>query len=456
MEKVQEDHALPAASAGASARGRTALWLGTGLLSLLPMYGFLLLGDVAWSAKERAVQELVKAQLREFSQDPLLLNILFGALPAVLSLLIGPAVGAWSDRARTPLGRRIPFLLATTPLLAASLAALAFSQPLAESLLRLGGWNPAQRGQMVIGCMSVFWALFDLFSILSNALFIALITDTVPHSVLGRFFGVFRIVSLATGAMFFYFLFDDGLPGMASDVMLVIAAGFFAVFGLVCVGVREPAYPPPDERPYGLLGRLRGEVGPSPWFHALLFAAIGIATICVLPVNVNAYNAIGQFGASRTSYGHAIAITYCISFLLALPLGWLADRVHPLRIGLVTLGLYALSMLGAWLLVGGQVSFLFWLVVHGVLAGSFLTGTAPLLSRMLPREHFSELAALSASVTAIMALILSLGMGAILKWSDRDFRLIFLVAGASAAAGTVLWIGLMRAHSRLSGRVNNS
>ena len=55
------------------------LLLAAGLASLLPLCFFLLMGDLAWSLKERAVQEVVKAQLREFSQHPVLLNVLFGA-----------------------------------------------------------------------------------------------------------------------------------------------------------------------------------------------------------------------------------------------------------------------------------------------------------------------------------------------------------------------------------------
>ena len=315
-----------------------ALLVGGGVLSLLPLYALLLVGDLAWSLKERAVQELVKAQLREYSNDPLLLNILFGVLPALIALFAAPAIGAWSDRTRTRFGRRIPFLLALTPLLSGSLVLLAFSQPLAEFLLRAGGGDPAQRERFTITCMGVLWVVFDLFSIVINALFIALVNDTVPREVLGRFFAFFRIVSLAAGAGFFFLVFRNDVPAVASMAMLVIAAIFAAGFLLLCAGVREPCYPPPAER-RGLLGRLRAEREGAPWFFILLFAAVGMAVICVLPVNINGYNAMLQFKVERSSYGHAIGLTYCISIVLAWPLGWLADHVHPMRIGRVALSL---------------------------------------------------------------------------------------------------------------------
>jgi MFS family permease len=432
-----------------------ALLVGGGLLSLLPLYCFLLVGDLAWSLKERAVQELVKAQLREYSHDPVLLNILFGVLPALIALFAAPAVGAWSDRTRTRFGRRMPFLLALTPLLAGSLVLLAFSQPLADYVLRTAGADPSQRDRIVVSCMGALWVVFDLFSIVINAVFIALVNDTVPREVLGRFFAFFRIVSLAAGAAFFFLVFRNDVPAVASKAMLAIAAIFGGGFLLLCGGVREPDYPPPTPEKRRLLGRLRAEREGAPWFFILLFTAVGMAIICVLPVNINGYNAMAQFNVDRSSYGQAIAFTYCISILLAWPLGWLADRVHPMRIGLVTLALYAIGMLLAWMFVSSRESYLFWLVVHGVLAGVFLTGTASLLPLVLPRERFSELAAFSASVTAILAMLLAAGTGLVLSWSGKDFRLIFLVSGLTATFAVVLWACAMNAHERRAGSLRS-
>jgi Na+/melibiose symporter-like transporter len=55
----------------------------------------------------------------------------FMTLDNIAALLIQPAVGAWSDRLRTPLGRRIPFIIIGAPL-----AALAFILlPVSQSLL---------------------------------------------------------------------------------------------------------------------------------------------------------------------------------------------------------------------------------------------------------------------------------------------------------------------------------
>lgn len=419
-------------------------------LGLPALFFFLLVGDLAWSLKERAMPDLFKFQLREFSQDATLLNVLFGALPSAIAMFIGPLVGAWSDRTRTRFGRRIPFLLACAPLVSASMVGLAFSEPIGEALWRWAGAGAGLRGHYIVACMCLCWTLYEIFTVLANALFVALVNDTVPQRILGRFFGMFRIVSLGVGAAFFYFVFGNELPAVARPVMLAIAAAYLLGFLALCKGVKEPRYPPPTQAQKASLLVLRGDDGTPPWFYLLLFVTLAVATICVLPVNINSYNAIGQFGVDRTEYGRAVAAAYSISIVLALPVGWLADRFHPLRVGFAALGLYALSMLGAWEFVDGRLSFLVWFVVHSVLAGTFLTGTAALLPLLLPRARFSSLAALSASITGLLTVFFTLEMGVLLDANGRDFHVIFLVAGLLAALGAALWLVLLVLHRRRS------
>jgi len=212
--------------------------------------------------------------------------------------------------------------------------------------------------------------------------------------------------------------------------------------------VKEPDYPQPTPAQKASLQVLRGDDGTSPWFYMLLFVTLAVATICVLPVNINSYNAISQFGVDRTDYGRAVAAAYSISIVLAMPVGWLADRFHPLRVGFVALCLYALSMLGAWEFVDGRLSFLVWFVVHAVLAGTFLTGTAALLPVMLPRARFSSLAALSASITGLLTVFFTIEMGSLLDANGRDFHVMFLVAGLLAALGTAFWLVVLVLHKR--------
>ncbi|RFP18715.1 MULTISPECIES: MFS transporter [unclassified Duganella] len=398
----------------------------------ISLCALLLLGDLGWSLKERAVQELFKAQLMLFSQNAILLNVLLGALPALAALTISPAIGAWSDRSATRWGRRIPFLLPTSLLTACAMLGLAYSEAAGRALA-----GSAEPTRWIVVAMVVCWSVFDVATCVGNTLFLALINDTVPRHILGRFCALFRIVSLATGAAFFACFFDNSLTSWFRPLLIGLAAAYLAAMLAVCLGVREPA---PGARAPAAAAGPAGEL-------ALLFAAVALAAIAVLPLNINSYNARAQFGVDAASFGRAIALTYGISIVLAWPLGWLADRFHPLRVGGAVLALYALAMLGAWAGVAGRSSFLVALVLHGVLAGAFLTGTAALLPAMLPQARFSQLAALSAAVTALLAVVSTVAMGAALDGAGHDYRLLFLVEAGVAGLGVLLWWRLLRRHA---------
>lgn len=390
----------------------------TGRMGLPVLCVLLLIGDLGWSLRERSVQELFKVHLLGFSQDATLLNILIGAMPALLSLTLGPLIGAWSDRTRSRYGRRIPFVFGTAVVTTIGMAGMIFSASLT--------W------------LAVSWTVFEMATIVGNPLFLALINDTVPRHFLGRFFGLFRIVSLATGAGFFALFFRNGLVSVFQPLLASIAAVYMACMLLVCWRVREPPYAAPPPRS----GWRLVHAGDKQWGR--LFAAVAVGAIAVLPININGINACAQFGVDAGSFGRAIALTYAISILLAWPVGWLADRFHPLRVGAVTLSLYTVCMLASWQLVHGRTGFLAALIVHGVLAGCYLTGTVSLLPALLPRERFSQLAAVSASITALLVLVSAVGMGALLDAAGRDYRLLYLMGAAAAGGGVLLWRGLLK------------
>jgi MFS family permease len=94
------------------------------------------------------------------------------------------------------------------------------------------------------------------------------------------------------------------------------------------------------------------------------------------------------------------------------------------------------------------MSFLVWFVVHAVLAGTFLTGTAALLPSLLPRTRFSSLAALSASITGLLTVFFTIELGALLDANGRDFHVIFLVAGLLASVGSAFWFVVLVLHRR--------
>lgn len=439
------------------ARGRP-LWrhgsLAYGLGGLVLLFAFLLIGDFAWSLKERAVTPVAQILLRQLQASDFFIALVVGSFPAALGLLLGPVIAVRSDRHRGRLGRRIPYLLLPMPLVVGGLLGMAIT-PQAGALLHelLGELSPGLR-LCNLGWFSLMWTLFEVASVTANAVFGGLIADVVPAKLTGRFYGLFRATSLLAGIGFTYHVL-----GHAQQHFALIFVGIAAIYGLgfvlMCWRVREGSYPPPvpvapEEQGVGAVRRYLRECF-SHRFYLLLFLAMMLGQVAGNPVNGFGVFYAQHVGLGLDGYGKALALTYACSLVLALPVGWLADRWHPLRVGLVSIAIYALAMLAAgwWVRDAQQFSHAF--IAHGVLSGLYLTGTAALGQYLFPRERFAQFHSAMNLLAALGYMLVPPLMGAWLDATGSDYRHTFIASGALAALSAGLYLWLLRPFRALGG-----
>jgi len=415
---------------------------------LAMMCFWLLLGAFAWSLKDRIGQPVVQLLLNTFGATSNFSSFLIFSIPAAMALFVLPFVGYFSDRYRSVRGRRIPFLALTVPLVGISMLGLAASPWLGPFLDRALGAFSSGSDSCVLICLAVFWTLFEFADILGNLILGALINDVVPQRIMGRFFGAFRALGLMGGIVFNYYLFDR-----AGTAYLPILLGFgaFAVvsLGLTCLKVREGSYPPPPPDPKGWPAINReAEVyfqecfGSS--FYVLLFIAWALGSTAWTAVNLYSVLFSTEF-ITPTHYGNLLTLTFAVSFILAYPLGILADRFHPLRLGIVALALYAMATLWGGLCAPTPLKFDIAFVLHGVLSGTFMTATASILQRMLPRLKFAQFASAAGVIVCLANILIGPLAGFILNMMDRDYRFIFLLSSAQAWLGLIVTLFLYRA-----------
>jgi len=143
----------------------------------------------------------------------------FMTLDNIAALFIQPPVGAWSDRLRTPIGRRLPFILVGAPI-----TALAFGLIPIASLLPL-----------FVACTSTL--------LLSAALWrtpvIALMPDITPsekrsqaNGVINFMGGIGTIVALQTGGMLFKL--SANFPFWLGSGLVILSALIVFIF------IKEP------------------------------------------------------------------------------------------------------------------------------------------------------------------------------------------------------------------------
>lgn len=430
----------------------------TGGLAVL--FVWLLFGDFSWMMKERAITPVAQIMLRSFQSPDWLVGLLVGSIPAGLGMILGPIISVRSDKHRGRWGRRIPYLLIPTPLIACCMFGLAVTPALGEWLHAfLGASSPGLMGSRIL-VFIFFWTAFEVGTVIVNTLFIALINDVVPREIIGRFFALFRAVSLLAGIFFNFFLM-----GAAQEHMLEIFAGLGLVYGvgftLMCCNVKEGDYPEnPDIDPKAGKGHLLEPVGRylkecfTHRYYLCFFLAATLGIVAAQPVNTFSIFHARSVGMSDDLYGKCLAASYVISLILTYPLGYLADRIHPIRVGLGAILLYAGVTLAGFLLPQEKEVFFVTFLLHTVVSGIYLTGTASLAPRLLPQAKFAQFASAASLVTALCLMVLPPALGGLIQVFDHQYRYGFLLGFLISAASAAAFLVLLKDYNRRGGDVS--
>ena len=435
---MKGETSLPMAEpAQATAHGQK-LWR-TGTLvyttaGLVVLFCWLLWGDFAWQMKERSVTSVVQLMFLKFQASDSLAGWLIGSVPQALGLIFGPIIAYKSDRHRGPWGRRIPFLLVSTPLVVLSMLGLAFSPEIGGFFHSLFGLSVGSN-TAVLFSLGLFWTAFEVATIIANSVFNGLINDVVPTQVIGRFFGFFRALSLLAGVAFNHWLLK-----MAEDhyvwIFLGVATLYGVGFGLVGFRVKEGEYPPPP--PAGpsrgvagffvaAIGYLRECFGiPYYWWFYLF---ISISWMAFMPINMFSIFFAKSLQMDLGFFGNCLAATFAISFVLAYPLGALADRFHPLPLGLCMQALYAAVVLAGGYFARDPASYSVVLVAHGVVSGAWMTSTASISQRLLPRSQFAQFGSAAGIVGSIFGIATGPIVGFFLDQTHHVYRFTYFISG---------------------------
>jgi len=404
---------------------------------LAVLFSWLLWGDFAWMLKERSAHPVVQVMLGKFGASDLLTGLFLLSLPAAITVILVPIMSYRSDRHRGPRGRRIPYLLATTPVAAIAMGGIALSPIVGEWFHARMGWAPESLNLVIIVLMGLSWTVFEFGTVVANTIFISLLNDVVPREWLGRFFGLFRAVSLATGILFNRYLFGH-VDTYYTQILLGIALVYGVGFMVMCLRVKEGEYPPPEEgapvQVPGFVAAVRTYAREcfTNRYYILVFAALALAPLAFTPVNLFSIFAAESFGLPRQSYGNVIALTYVCSLVLAYPLGWMADTFHALRMAIGAVAAYAVTMLIGWFYVKEADSFAALLLIHGVISGCYFTGAAALGQMIFPKLKFAQFASAAALLLSLCNIGFGAAMGRVLDWLGRDYRYTF-AAGALLA-----------------------
>ena len=439
-------------SKGRTWRNGTLVYTAGGLAVL---FLWLMWGDFAYSMKDRATGTVAALMLKKFDVSDFLFGIIMISFPNFTNIFLCPIVSYRSDRHRGRFGRRIPYLLLTTPFIVIGLAGLGFTPLLARLIRQAVGAEHISYNLTALLVFCFFWIILDFGTTLAGAIFNALATDVVPTEFLGRFFALFRAVSLGCAFLFNYFVM-----GCAETHALVIFLGLAALYGIglfsICLKVKEGEYPPPEEETSGpptVKGAVRTyfrECFSLPYYRWVIMASV-VAGFSVVPFNIYGIFYAKSLNMDMDFYGKVSSLICLVSFVLSFFLGWFSDRFHPIRTGMVSMALQTVI-----LFVGGRIatteSVFAWLfLVQGISIMSYNTLMASYAPRLFPREYFAQFNSAMMLINALASVIGAPLVGKFLDLTGNYYPHLFTIGGVIGLCGLGCFIMVYRGYQRYGG-----
>ena len=420
------------------------------------LFFWLLFGDFAISMRERAGFPSVMELLRQHHASDTTMSLLFSVLPAVIGMFLGPLVSFKSDRYRSRWGRRLPFLIIPTPIGALAMIGIGCSPWIGTQLSGLLGSFSPGTDFCILSLFSLFWILFECVVIITVAIFTGLVNDVVPHGLLGRFYGFFRIISLGAGIIFNYWIFKFTETHLF-EIFLGVGLLFGVGFALMCFMVKEGEYPPPPaeeaegKHPVGFFSNVKiyfMECFSHP-YYLWIFAALTLGLMSLYPFNMFSQWYADSLGMPKAVLGKLTALAYTVSIVLAFFVGWMVDRFSALKVGIITMLIFSLTTLLSFIFIGSTRSFGVVYVLHTVISGIYLTATASLPMVLFPKLRFAQFASAGVLLVSVATICIGLVQGPLLDYFGHNYRLTLLAACALATSAVILLLVVLRNYNAL-------
>lgn len=414
--------------------------------ALFSVFFWMLWGDLCVNIMETVIPRLLPFQLEHLGASKAMIGLVSASIPAGVELFINPFVSTYSDRFRSRLGRRRPFILAATPLLAGCLILVGFSGRLGPWLHGVLGGMGFSPQQITIALLGLLMAAFQFFNVVVLATYYYMIADVVPQQVIGTFTSMYKVCGALGGIIFNKFLFGHS-DTHELEIYIGCAAIYVVAFALMCWRVKEGDYPPPPKlSEYG-----GGAAAVGQWlresftirFYQKLYI-IGLFYYFATGSAVfQQFFAVDDLKMTKQAFGDAAAAAGIWSLPVFFLMGPLADRFHPLRVGIVGMGLMGASSLASYYLIHDEASFKLWTIINSITMTTWLGSQISLLPRLLPRAQYGQYCSANNTLCAIG----KFGAPALSGWligALASNRLTYLwtaifSAGAVGAVTVVYW-----------------
>jgi MFS family permease len=360
------------------------------------LFVWLLWGDFCFTIFESIFGRFLPLYLKDLQASNKLIGVMTGSLGGIVNVLFLPGISMASDRHRSRWGRRIPFLFWATPCAVGSLVLVGYASELGSWLHGLA-FSPAGKISATVVTLVLlcgFVGMYHFFNMVLVNIYQCLLRDVVPPELMARFLAMFRVVGTVGTFVFSWYLFPHII-----DHRQALCAGigitYLGAFLLMCWNVHEGEYPPPvEEKKPGYFASFVvyfRECLSVPLYRnfLLMYAFVTAASTCASPF-VTLY-ARETLKLPMDVIGQVFAWGALASALTYVPMGFLCDRVQPMRVAVGSLIGLALSWGVGFFVVRGQTSWLvYWIIVSMFPSVGWNLGLNAVTMQLFPAEKFGQ------------------------------------------------------------------
>ncbi len=381
-----------------------------------------------------------------------LIGIVTGGLAGLVNVLFLPNISQWSDRFRSKLGRRIPFLLVVTPLTTLSLMAVGFSPEIAAWCHRyvtaeIAPW--LTQSTLLLSLICVFAVSFHFFNMVLVGAYNWLLRDVVPQVFMARFLSWFRVVGTVASVIFLFYVFPV-IMSYRRTTFLLMGGFYMVVFMTMCWKVREGQYPDPEtgnarDNFLSRFGTYFRDCLSVPLYRNYFIVYLLVLMAGMSATSFSTLYASKTLGLSMADMGHLWAYAQIASAFLFAPVGWLCERFTPMRVVFCSIGLLLFGALCAYFLVHDKLTWMIYSLLISIPFVGWGLGSMTVTMQLFPQKYFGQF---SAGVNVFGCGGLFVGnylIGVFMDLNHSNYRMVFLWSAFFYMLATIPMLALYRA-----------
>ncbi|MCQ2396454.1 MAG: MFS transporter [Lentisphaeria bacterium] len=401
---------------------------------------WIMLGEAIIALGTQLPNRMLPVQMKGMVELPETWRVfILTTIGGILNWTVCPYISVASDWHRGRLGRRIPYILASTAPIALSLILFGFSQRFGEQLSSWVSpfWNtsPWKMTAIIIGLVMF---LFQFFNMWVNSVIYYIFNDVVPpkyHAQANAFFRIGGSAGMAIFNIFFFRYADEH----ATVIWVTIGIIYAVLVTLFCFFVKEGEYPPLTEEQLAaqnlpLLKKIFQKfIGIKSFLKDSFYDRVYIYNYCLtiasaLTYCMSSFNYFFQteMGLDTKDVGNMDGVNGIIGVTgigLVLLTSVFVNRWNPVRIGgyMVAFNLTFAPTCFRWFF--GTLPPNVYLIISVlntagmlVLANIASVSAMPTLMRIFPKSRFGSFCAMQSLIRSFVVMLISLMGGALLDF----------------------------------------